>query len=102
MSTDWPFPEPENTQVITLDRILRGEALLRLVTHDEDDGSWQFLDGEHVLEEDALVVDLGEMTQFDPSLLQLAELPLGSYAWRGGPDQPWSRAAGEPPCVLPD
>ena len=102
MSTEWPFPDPENTPVITLDRILRGEALLRLVTHDEDDGSWQFLDGEHVLEEDALVVDLGEMTQFDPSLLQLAGLPLGSYAWRGRPGQPWSRAAGEPPCVLPD
>src|SRR5262245_5966479 len=46
MSTGWPFADPEDTAVITLDRILRGESTLRLVTHDEDDGSWQFLDGE--------------------------------------------------------
>ncbi|AGA30619.1 hypothetical protein [Singulisphaera acidiphila] len=101
MSTGWIFTDDESTEVITLDRILRGESELLLVTHDEDDGSWQFLDGEHVLEENALVVDLGEMTQFDPSLLELADLPRGSYAWRTSRDQPWSRAVGEPPHTLP-
>ncbi|WP_406693412.1 hypothetical protein V5E97_20520 [Singulisphaera sp. Ch08] len=101
MNTSWNFTDDESTEVITLDRILRGESELRLVTHDDDDGSWQFLDGEHVLEENALVVDLGEMTQFDPTLLELADLPRGSYAWRASRDHPWSRAVGEPPHTLP-
>ena len=96
----WPFLEPPDTEVITMARILRGETPLLLVTHDEDDGGWQFLDGEHVFEDDAVVVGLGEMSQFDPSLLGLGDLPTGSYAWRTGTDQPWSRAGGEPPGNL--
>lgn len=101
MATTWPFPDPEETAVITLWRILRGESPLRLVTHDEDDGGWQFLDGEHVFEEDAAVVALGEMVQFDESLLALADLPRGAYAWRAGAGQPWSRGTGEPPVDAP-
>ena len=92
----WPFADPEETEVITLDRILRGESPLLLVTHDEDDGGWQFLDGEHVFEKDAVVVCLGEMAQFDPTLLELADLAAGSYGWRSGTDRPWSRAIGAP------
>jgi hypothetical protein len=94
---DWPFDEPEETEVIALRRVLRGDCPLLLVTHDEDDGSWQFLDGEHVFEEDAAVVCLGEMVQLDPSVGALADLPAGWYAWRSDPDQPWQRAEGEPP-----
>src|SRR4051795_3595191 len=101
MGADWPFDDPEDTEVICLVRILSGACPLLLVTHDEDDGGWQFLDGEHVFEEDAAIVRLGEMVQFDPSLRELANLPAGSYAWRASQDRPWSRAAGEPPVVLP-
>ncbi len=103
MSPDgaWCFSDPADTEVITLARILEGSAPLLLVTHDEDDGGWQFLDGEHVFEDDAVVACLGEMVQFDPSLLELADLPVGWYAWRTRPDQPWTWAAGEPPSVLP-
>jgi hypothetical protein len=101
MDAAWPFPDREDTEVITLGRILRGDSPLLLVSHDEDDGGWQFLDGEHVFEEDAALVCLGEMVQFDPSLRELADLPAGSYAWRASRDRPWSRAAGEPPVVLP-
>jgi hypothetical protein len=98
---DWRFPDREDTEVIVLARILRGAAPLRLVTHDEEDGGWQFLDGDHVFDDDAVVVCLGEMVQFDPSLRALADLPAGGYAWRRGPGGPWSRARGEPPGDLP-
>jgi hypothetical protein len=94
---DWPFTDPQDTVVITLDRVLRGDAPLLLVTHDEDDGAWQFLDGGHVFEDDAVPVHLGEMAQFDPGVLELADLPAGWHARRSGPGQPWRRSPGEPP-----
>lgn len=94
---DWPFPDAQDFEVIVLDRILRGVSALTLVTHDEDDGAWQFLDGAHVLEDDGVTVLLGEMAQFDPSVLALADLPPGWYARRDGPGGAWERAQGEPP-----
>ena len=92
MLDDWPFADPPDAEVIVLDRILRGEAALRLVTHDEDDGAWQFLDGEHVFEEDATVALLGELAQFDPSILDLADLPPGWQAHRDTAEGPWVRS----------
>lgn len=102
MTGGWPFDDPPETAVITLGRIVRGESPLRLVTHDEDDGGWQFLDGEHVFEEDAAVVSLGGMVRSDPSLRALADLPRGWYAWRPAPDGPWARSPGEPPATVAD
>ncbi len=98
MNPDWLFADAQHTVVVTLERILSGVSPLLLVTHDAD-GGWQFLDGEHVFEEDGATVLLGEMVQFDPSLLDLADLPTGWYAWRVAPDQPWQRAQGEPTCA---
>ena len=91
----WRFADPEGTEVITLKRVLRGARAVLLVTHDEDDATWQFLDGEHVFEEDGILVCLGEMVQFDPSLSELADLPVGWYAWRTAAGQPWQRAMDE-------
>jgi len=87
----WPFADPPETEVITLARILKGDAPLRLVTHDEDDGSWQFLDGDQVFEEDAALVTLGFMAMLEPSILELGDLPIGWQAIRDDPDQPWRR-----------
>ena len=83
---DWPFADPRDAEAITLDRILRGESPLRLAVRD-DDGSWQFLDGEQVFEADAVLVTLFEMLQFDPSLSELADL-TGWSAWREAPGSP--------------
>lgn len=99
-SMSWPFSEPEDTEVITLGRIHGGESPLLLVTHDADDGEWQFLDGEHVFENDAVVARLGEMFQFDLSILEVADLPVGWYAWRAASGDPWQRESGEPPIVI--
>ena len=56
MDPPWNFAEPEETEVITLDRILQRRSCVLLVTHDEEDGAWQFLDGEHIFEDDGAVV----------------------------------------------
>jgi hypothetical protein len=96
----WPFAEPETTEVITLERIVRGASPVLLVTHDEDDGGWQFLDGGQVFEDEAVVVLLGEIVQLDPALLELADLPRGHYAWRPGGGRGWTRGQGEPPSTV--
>ena len=97
---DWPFASPPDETVITLTRILTGPSTVLLVTHDDDDDSWQFLDGGHAFERDAVVVELGEMIALDPSLSQLADLPIGWYAWRSEESHDWKRAEGEPPADL--
>jgi hypothetical protein len=92
MADNWPFPDPENLAVFTLKRITRGESPILMVVHDEDDGSWQFLDGGEVAHEDATLVSLRSITRLDPTVLELADLPLGWVARRPGPGESWKRA----------
>jgi hypothetical protein len=77
MSDPWPFEDPPNLAVITLKRILQAEQPIRYVSHDLDDGGWEFLDGGDVREVDAMVVGLKEIMRFDPTIGELADLPLG-------------------------
>lgn len=93
-SPQWPFEESAEDEVITLDRITSGESPILLAARDDD--GWQFLDGEQVFEDDARIVLLGEAVQFDPTLLDLADLPIGWHARRPHVGAPWTRAEGEP------
>lgn len=93
---DWPFEATPDTEVIVLERILFGNAPLRLVARDPDAGMWQFLDGEDVTESDAVIAELGDLIDFDPSLEQLAVMPSGVHAWRETTDAPWQIRVGDP------
>ena len=62
------------------------------MTHDEDDGAWQFLCGTTNRAEDARVIGLGTALKIDPSLGKLADLPLGWRAWRTSITATWERA----------
>ncbi|MGY4759585.1 hypothetical protein ACVNS2_08335 [Paenibacillus caseinilyticus] len=77
MKQPGPFEDPGNVVVITIDRIMKRESPILYVTHDEDDGMWQFLDGGETKEEEARLLSLKEMVNIDPSLIQLSDLPLG-------------------------
>ena len=88
---NWQFEQPENVAVITLRQIVDGEEPILHVTHDSDDGGWQFLGWENAREEDAKVVALRTIVRLDPSVQELADLPLGWHAWRRAADQPWQR-----------
>lgn len=96
MNEEWPFPDDPEIEVFTLARIMDGDTLIRLVTHDAEDDAWQFLDGEAVLTSDGTLATLGEMVQLEPDLCAIADLPPGWYALRSGPGAPWSRHEGEP------
>jgi hypothetical protein len=89
---DWPFEDPPNTAAITTRAVLENGAPILLVTHDLEDGGWQFLDGRTGSPEEARVVGLGRICMRDASLLALADLPEGWRAWRANTTAPWQRA----------
>jgi len=89
---NWPFEDPPNVAVFTTKTIAARQQPVLLVSHDDDDGAWQFLPREGAGEEkDAAVVSLRSMIERDGTLAQLADLPLGWRAWRESPDSPWQR-----------
>jgi hypothetical protein len=61
----WPFEAKRNTASITTRQVLEGAPIL-LVTHDADDGGWQFLCGTSDDTEDGRIVGMGQM--YDRSL----------------------------------
>lgn len=92
-SEDWPFEEDPDTQVITLRQIVDGEMPILSVFRDISDRGWQFLIGEEEPEvDDGRRADLHCMYIADPSIADLADLPLGWFAWRDKPGEPWQRA----------
>ena len=89
---EWPFAQPRNCAVFSLREIVFGGTPILYVTHDENDEGWQFLTGEPVSKEDAVVVLLEEIVQLDPSILKLADLPPGWIATRQTADAAWERS----------
>lgn len=87
----WNFQQPRNLAVITLHRVVAGDSDVLQVSHDEDDGGWQFLDDAVFAETDALVVGLGRMIDSDPTLAELADLPEGFVATRRSKTEAWVR-----------
>lgn len=88
MSSRWPFLDPRDLSVVTLKRIMEGQASVLYASH-EWDGTWQFLDGEDCTAEDAALPTLGEMVAHDATLTELAALPHGFYAFRDDVSGPW-------------
>lgn len=88
MPDRWPFADAKSLAVITLKRIVKGRAPVLYVVRD-DEGGWQFLDGDDCTEDDAAIVGLDEIIAHDPTLRELAALPPGFYAARETLDAPW-------------
>ncbi len=85
----WPFKEPKNTAVFTTKSIvLNGNSILE-VYHDEDDGSWQFHDGNIVDDQDAMIVAFDEIVDVDRSIKELSDLHIGWKAERKNRNEPW-------------
>ena len=85
----YPFAETADTACIICKHIINGEQPILFVSHDEDDGMWQFLCGGSHETEDAKVAALGEVFEFDSSIGELAEMPCGYYATRDKADCDW-------------
>ena len=87
----WPFSDPENVAVITTSDVIRDREPIVRVTHDEDDGGWQFLSTSGASSEFAMLVGLREVYDIDPSIGALADLPRGWRALRKDAGSPWVR-----------
>jgi hypothetical protein len=97
MEKHWPFADPENLATFTLRDIVEGKRPILLVTHDAEDGCWQFLDGrDNPSPADAFLICLKTAYKLDQSVGELADLPLGWRAWRQAPGEPWQREEMEP------
>jgi hypothetical protein len=92
---DWKFQDPPNVAVITNKRIIKSQDWIAHVSHDEDDGGWQFHGRGPLNEQDAAVVSLRSIVELDPSVAELADLPLGWSASRESPDSPWHRSGSQ-------
>jgi hypothetical protein len=88
----WPFDDPPNVAVFTSKQIIEGKDWIRYVTHDSDDGAWQFHGTKQTNEEDAKLVALSNITEKDPSIFELVDLPLGWHAWRDKKKSGWQRS----------
>jgi hypothetical protein len=95
VSTDrWPFDQPQNCATFVTREVMDREEPILLVTHDADDHGWQFIGSTDGTPENARIILLSNAVALDPSVLQLADLPVGWQAWRDSPDDPWVREAG--------
>ena len=86
----WLFDEAKNRGVFTTHRVLEEGYPILMITHDHD-GDWQFLCGTTNATEDARVVSLANIAESHPSILEIADLPMGWRAERDDPNSPWRR-----------
>jgi hypothetical protein len=92
----WPFADPPNVAVFTSTKILSGDERISFVSHDEDDGAWQFHSSRGPAPEtEVAVVSLRSIVDADPTIASLADLPLGWCAWRDSMGAPWNRKKNE-------
>lgn len=91
MASEWPFDDPPNARSYSTKQVLEDGYPILLVTHDKDDGSWQVLCGTTNNHEDGRLVGLDCMYERDPTIGELADLPMGWKAWRESAESPWIR-----------
>jgi hypothetical protein len=89
LPNDWPFAEHPNVAIFTTSDILARESPILHVSHDADDGGWQFHSGTDIDLDRAKVISLKEIVKLDRSLLELADLPLGWKAVRSSQHDVW-------------
>lgn len=87
-SADWKFPEKRDTRAYLSNAVLKHKETITFVCHEKQ--AWQFL-GDSMAESGAAVVCLHHPIDEDPSLQELADLPLGWYAERQGSGARWIR-----------
>ena len=71
------FKDAPNTACTVCHHVLAGKNPITFISHDEEDGMWQFLCSEDHILEDVRLISLAEAFQIDESISQAADLPRG-------------------------
>jgi hypothetical protein len=94
--SDWKFPDGPHTRAFLSKMVTDGDEAVTYVSHDLSDGAWQFL-GNSMSDGGGPVIEcLHHPIDRDPTLNELADLPLGWYAEREAVGAPWIRREHEP------
>lgn len=78
----YPFADSPNTACITCCHVLDEGLPILYVSHDEDDGMWQFLCGQSHEINEAKIISLMSILEIDPTVSLLKDMPRGYYAVR--------------------
>jgi len=83
------FNEEMNVAVMTTKFVLKENQPILFIYHHEDDGMWEFVGNQDAKDEDYMVVALEEIIAYDPTVQEVADLPLGGSAFRTNSRSPW-------------
>jgi hypothetical protein len=85
------FKDPLNTAVFTTKYVTEDNKEITYVTHELEDGSWQFFSDDNFedFSKVAKLVSLNNIIKIDKSVLEIADLPLGYYATRKNRKEKW-------------
>ena len=91
MSTLKKFEDTLNTAVFTTKFVVKDKKEITYVTHDIEDGAWQFFSNDRFdnFEEVAMLVSLDEIIKMDKTVLEIADLTLGFIATRQSTKEKW-------------
>ena len=93
---NWNFPDPPHRAAYLSKTVYNGTEQVTYVCHDAEDGAWQFL-GDTMSDGGGPVIScLHHPIDKDPSLAELADLPVGWYAERSRFGEPWIRKQQQP------
>ena len=88
--TDYKFKEPKNTACFVCNHVLEKNRPILFVSHESNDGSWQFLCGENDhSEENIRIISIEEAIKLDSTLNELYEMPEGFGAERKEVGKKW-------------
>lgn len=85
----FPFYDEPNTATITCCHIIDEGAPILYISHDEDDGMWQFLCGKTHETYEAKIVSMESKFDLDPSIATLKDMPCGYCAERKSQKDDW-------------
>lgn len=87
----WKFPDPPHTGVYLSQTVFEKEEPVTYVSHDLDDGSWQFLGNKMSDGGGPVLSCFHHPVDYDSTLQELYDLPRGWYAIRDKPGDAWQR-----------
>jgi len=87
------FDESLYTAVFTTKFVMQDKHTITFVSHDLEDGAWQFLSNDQPENNEgmAMLVSLKEIIDQDPSILEVSDLPIGYIATRQSKKDNWER-----------